>query len=406
MPHDWSIEGPFAANNPTGGAGGFLPAGSGWYRKHFTLPADYARRRVFLDFDGVMANSTVWINGHALGKRPNGYVSFRYELTPYLVFGSGKGNVLAVRADNSAQPASRWYAGAGIYRHVRLIVTDPVHLDHWATVIKTTNVTADQATVQTRSTVVNSSDTLRSVSLQITLLGPEGAPVRTAETPPQTIAPGKSADFQQDIPVEKPQRWDIETPRLYRAVVRARAGGSTLDDETISFGIREFHFDAATGFWVNGRNRKIKGVCLHQDASAFGVAVPLRAWERRLERLRQLGVNAIRTAHNPPAPEFLDLCDQMGFLVMDELFDCWTVAKKPYDYHLNFTEWSRIDTRDTVRRDRNHPSIILYSASNEIRDTPNAALARQILTSLLTVFHENDPTRPVTQALISPQCQP
>jgi beta-galactosidase len=402
VPHDWSIEGPFDKDNPTGGAGGFLPAGVGWYRKHFILPASDKERRVFVEFDGVMANSDVWINGFHLGKRPYGYVSFGYELTGRLNFGAGKPNVLAVRADNSGQPASRWYTGAGIYRHVRLIVTNPVHLEQWGTFITTPKVTAAQAAVRVQSSVVNRTDAPRSVSLHVTLLGPDGRVVQTAETKTQTIAAGKSADFQQDLSVKSPQLWNLESPTLYSAVTRVREKSATLDDLTTEFGIREFRFDAATGFWLNGRNFKIKGVCLHHDASAFGAAVPLRAWERRLETLKSLGVNAIRTAHNPPAPEFLDLTDRMGFLVMDELFDAWTVAKNPYDYHLYFREWSAVDVRDTVRRDRNHPSIIAYSAGNEIHDTPKAELAKGILASLVKTFHEHDPTRPVTQGLFRP----
>jgi beta-galactosidase len=402
VPHDWSIEGPFDKDNPTGGAGGFLPAGTGWYRKHFTLPQGYKDKRIFIEFDGVMANSDVWINGFHLGKRPYGYVSFTYELTGHLNFGDTKPNVLAVRADNSGQPASRWYSGAGIYRHVRLVAANPVHIEHWGTFITTPKVATDQAIVRVQSTVVNQSDAQRSVALQVTLFGPEGRAVQTIETKPQTIAASKSADFQQDFIVKSPQIWALDTPQLYSALTRVREGNATLDDETTRFGIRKFHFDADTGFWLNGRNFKIKGVCLHHDASAFGAAVPLRAWERRLEALRALGVNAIRTAHNPPAPEFLDLTDRMGFLVMDELFDAWTVAKNPYDYHLYFREWSKIDTRDTVRRDRNHPSIIVYSAGNEIHDTPQAELAKQILTSLVATFHENDPSRPVTQGLFRP----
>jgi len=402
VPHDWSIEGPFDKNNPTGGAGGFLPAGVGWYRKHFILPSDYSRRRVFIDFDGVMANSDVWINGFHLGKRPYGYVSFRYELTGHLNFGGNKPNVVAVRADNSGQPASRWYTGAGIYRHVRLVVTDPVHLEHWGTFITTPQVAADKATVRVQSTVVNQSETARNVSLQITLYDSRGRAVGTAETNSRTIAAGQSVDFRRDLLVKAPQIWDIDHPRLYRAVTRVRAGNATIDDETTTLGIREYHFDPATGFWLNGRNFKLKGIALHHDGSAFGAAVPLSVWARRLELLRQLGVNAIRTAHNPPAPEFLDLCDRMGLLVMDEMFDCWTVAKNQYDYHLYFKDWSLIDTRDIVRRDRNHPSIIVYSAGNEIHDTPKAELAKQILTSLVATFHQNDPSRPVTQALFRP----
>lgn len=398
VPHDWSIEGPFDEKNPTGGAGGFLPAGVGWYRKHFVLPPEYAQRRVFVEFDGVMANSDVWINGTHLGKRPYGYVSFRYELTGHLSFGEQRPNVLAVRVDNSGQPASRWYTGAGIYRHVRLVVASPIHLEQWSTFVTTPRV----STVRVRSTVVNQSDAPGEVFLEMGILGPDGRLVRSARTKAQRIPAGKSADFEQEIPVRAPQLWDLEHPVLYRGIIKVRVGRSVVDEEAIPFGIREFRFDAATGFWLNGQNMKIKGVCLHHAASALGAAVPLRAWERRLERLKELGVNAIRTAHNPVAPEFLDLCDRMGFLVMDEMFDAWTVRKVPYDYHLYFKEWSERDTRDTVRRDRNHPSIVIYSAGNEIRDTPKAELARAILISLRDVFHQNDPTRPVSQGLFRP----
>jgi len=401
VPHDWSIEGPFSEKNPAGGAGAFLPAGVGWYRKHFNLSAADARRRVFIEFDGVMANSDVWINGFHLGARPYGYVGFRYELTGHLNFGKVP-NMIAVRADNSRQPASRWYSGAGIYRHVRMVITDPVHIDHWATFVTTPRVDADRATVLVQSTVVNQSDSDREVVLEITLVGPDGRARRTVTTKPQAVAEKGSSDFSQDIEIKNPQRWDIDQPVTYKVLVKVLAGTMTLDQETVSFGIREFHFAAATGFWLNGRNFKIKGVCLHHDGSAFGAAVPLRVWERRLEILRALGVNAIRTAHNPPAPEFLTLCDRMGFLVMDEAFDSWTVAKNPYDYHLYFNEWSKIDTRDMVRRDRNHPSIVVYSAGNEIRDTPNAELAKRILSGFLEVFHQSDPTRPVSQGLFRP----
>jgi len=395
VPHDWAIEGPFDPQSPTGQAGGFLPGGIGWYRKHFTLTPAAAARHVFVQFDGVMANSDVWINGFHLGKRPYGYVSFEYELTGHVKAGD---NVLAVRADNASQPASRWYAGAGIYRHVRLIEKDAVHLGHWGTFV----TTPDTRTVRVASTVLNQSPAPRSVTLEIAIAGPGGKTVKTVETAAQTVAPGQAAAFAQDIAIAMPELWSIERPALYRAIVKVRAAKTVLDEEAVTFGIREFHFDPATGFWLNGKNFKIKGECLHGDAGALGTAVPMRAWERRLEVLKQLGVNAIRTAHNPPAPEFLDLCDRMGFLVMDEMFDCWTVAKNPYDYHLYFREWSKIDTRDTVRRDRNHPSIILYSAGNEIHDTPKADLAKEILAGLVEVFHQNDPTRPVTQALFRP----
>ena len=397
LPHDWAIEGPFDEKNPAGQGGAYLPGGVGWYRKHFKLPASDARRRVFIDFDGVMANSDVWINGSHLGKRPYGYVSFRYELTGHVNFGA-KPNVLAVRADNAQQPASRWYSGAGIYRHVRLVTADPVHIAHWSTFVTTPKTTL----AHVASVVENQSDVARNIAIEIALIAPDGSTAATATTAAQSVAAGKEAAFEQDVALPAPDLWDLDHPVLYRAVLRVRDGKHMLDEESVAFGIREYHFDPATGFWLNGRNFKIKGVCLHGDAGGLGVAVPLAAWERRLAALRTLGVNAVRTAHNPPAPEFLELCDRMGFLVMDEMFDCWTVAKNPYDYHVYFREWSRTDTRDTVMRDRNHPSIILYSAGNEIHDTPNAALAKDILSGLVSVFHAADATRPVTQALFRP----
>ena len=402
VPHDWSIEGAFDEKNTTGGAGGFLPSGVGWYRKHFSLPAADQNRLVFIEFDGVMANSDVWINGFHLGKRPYGYVSFGYELTGHLNFGRDKTNVLAVRADNSPQPASRWYTGAGIYRHVWMIVTDRIHIEQWGTFVTTPQVSADKATVHIESTIVNQSTSPRDIVLQVTIIDPDGRAIQTADTKPQSIAAGKSFRFDQDIAVNKPRLWELDHPVLYSAIARVRDSSSVIDSETESFGIRESRFDADTGYWLNDKNIKIKGVCIHHDASAFGAAVPIGVWKRRLETLRTLGVNAIRTAHNPPAPEFLDLCDRMGFLVMDELFDCWTVAKNPYDYHLYFNEWSKIDARDTVRRDRNHPSIILYSVGNEIHDTPKPEIAKPILAGLVPVFHESDPSRPVTQALFRP----
>jgi beta-galactosidase len=401
LPHDWSIEGSFAKSNPTGGPGAFLPSGIAWYRKHFSLPEHLAGRRVFIQFDGVMANSDVWINGFQLGHRPYGYVGFEYELSGHLNFGSGD-NVLAVRTDTLAQPASRYYSGAGIYRHVRLVVTDPIHIPEWGIFVTVPQVSSKQATTHIQCTITNQSAAPREISLQTSLFDPAGKEAATASTAARVLAPGNSVHFDQDILVSKPQLWDLDQPVLYHARVTVRSSGTALDQDTACFGIRDARFEAATGFWLNGKNLKIKGVCLHQDASAFGIAVPNAVWRQRLQALRNLGANAIRVSHNPPDPAFLDLCDQMGFLVMDEMFDCWTVGKTAYDYHIYFNEWSLIDTRDTVRRDRNHPSIILYSAGNEIHDTSNAGLSNKILAGLVRTFHENDPSRPVTQALFRP----
>lgn len=403
VPHDWSIEGPFSETNKTGGAGAFLPSGIGWYRKSFSLPAVAAADRVFVEFDGVMANSDVWINGFQLGHRPYGYVSFGYELTKHLTFGPGKTNVIAVRADTSQQPASRWYTGAGIYRHVRLLVVNPVHFERWGNFITAApNLKNGTAIVQCASTVTNQSGAAREISVEMKLLAPDGKTVGVASTASQTLAPGASTVFHAELSVADAKLWNLEKPYLYQAVISVRAADKILDDETIRFGIRQFEFRSDTGFWLNGKNFKIKGVCLHHDGSAFGAAVPLDVWERRLATLKTLGVNAVRTAHNPVAPEFLDLCDQMGVLVMDEFFDCWTVGKNRYDYHLFFGEWSKRDLRDSIQCDRNHPSIIIYSVGNEIHDTPQEELAKRILKGLVDVCHETDPTRPVTQALFRP----
>ncbi|MDR3458388.1 MAG: glycoside hydrolase family 2 TIM barrel-domain containing protein [Verrucomicrobiae bacterium] len=404
LPHDWSIEGPFAETNQTGGAGAFLPSGIGWYRKHFSLPQSDAGRSVAIGFDGVMQNSDVWINGFHLGHRPFGYVSFNYALTGHLNFGGD--NVIAVRCDTSAQPASRWYSGAGIYRHVRLTVTDPVHLTEHGVFISTPEVTAAKATVRIQTLVTNEDAVIHEVKIRTTLLSPNGKTVATIESD-LDLTNGTAETVSQQISFPKPQLWNLDDPKLYHAVSeiisdQAVSAGVVLDDATNNFGIRDARFTSDRGFVLNGKKVVLYGVCLHHDGGAFGAAVPLAIWEQRLKALRSLGANAIRTAHNPPAPEFLNLCDHMGFLVMDELFDCWTVAKNPYDYHLYFNDWSPIDAADSVRRDRNHPSVVLYSVGNEIHDTPNADLAIPILRGLVAVCHTNDPTRPVTQALFRP----
>ena len=401
VPHDWAIGGPFDATNPSGGAGAFAPAGVGWYRKHFALPEVDTKKRVFIEFDGVMANSDVWVNGYLLGHRPNGYVSFRYELTGHLKFGKEE-NVIAVRADNSKQPSSRFYEGAGIYRHVRLLVMNPVHVAQWSTFVSATDVSAAAAKVTVETAVFNQSEAAADVALRATILDPAGKVVAVGNLPATSLGALQQETLKFAIPVKQPDRWDIDHPVLYRTKVEALVGSKVVDADDVSFGIRDAHFEPATGFWLNGRNVKIKGVALHSDAASLGMAAPLGAWEHRLAAMRALGANAIRTAHNPVAPEFLDLCDRMGFLVMDEMFDVWTVAKNKYDYHLDFMQWYLKDTADTVRRDRNHPSVILWSAGNEIHDTPNAELAKSILGPLVATFHENDPTRPVTQALFRP----
>ena len=401
-PHDWSIGGPVREDAPSRGAGGFFPTGIAWYRKTLTLPKLDPTRRTYIAFDGIMANSDVYCNDELLGHRPYGYVSFNYDLTPHLHAGK---NIIAVRVDDSQQPASRWYPGAGINRHVRLITTSAIHIAPWGTFVTTPKATAESATIHVRVTVTNETDHQASISIAPELISPTGVHLTTEQifhSKPTTIPPHESVDLNVETNLSHPDRWDFGHGALYTLNARLLENNKPIDNEVVPFGIREFHFDPDQGFFLNGVHHKIYGVALHTDAGALGTAVPLAAWRRRLTALRALGVNAIRTAHNSPAPEFLDLADRMGFLVMDEMFDCWTVAKNPYDYHLYFKEWSLRDTADTVKRDRNHPSIILWSAGNEIHDTPKPDIAIPILKSLVDTFHANDPTRPVTQALFRP----
>ena len=403
VPHDWSIEGTYDNLNPTGHGGGYLPAGIGWYRKNFQVNAADVNRKFRIEFDGVMANSDVWINGFHLGKRPNGYISFSYDLSGHLKFGKGETNTLSVRVDNSLQPASRYYTGAGINRHVNLIVTDPIHIDQWGVYVSTSEVTEKNAKVILQTKICNESMTANSIVLETTILDTSGKIVKTVESK-QTVLAGKSIETNQSLNIEKPQLWEVDRPYLYKAITKIKLGKNTLDEQTTVFGIRSSKFEAATGYWLNGKNIKIKGVCLHQDGGALGTAVPLRAWERRLELLKEMGVNAIRTAHNPVASEFLDLCDRMGFLVMEETFDTWNAAKPGSEngYNLYFKDWWERDTRDIVLRDRNHPSIIIYSIGNEIRDNLNDSTGFKKYKLQQDLVHQLDPGRPVTMALFRP----
>jgi beta-galactosidase len=403
VPHDWSIEGPYDKENPTSRGGGYLPAGIGWYRKSFTVSGSDSKRKIFIEFDGVMANSDVWINGFHLGKRPYGYISFSYDLTGHLKFGKDGPNILSVRADNSDQPASRYYTGAGIYRHVRLVITNPVHLKQWGVYISASQINDKKAVINLQSQVINESPTANSIVLETTVFDPSGKMVKSSQSK-QPVPSGKSVTINQSLGISGPQLWDIDHPNLYKAITRIISAKNTIDEQTNFFGIRDSKFIASSGYWLNGRNIKIKGVCLHHDGGAFGSAVPLRAWERRLELLKEAGVNAIRTAHNPVAPEFLDLCDRMGLLVMDETFDTWTAAKPNGEkgYNRYFTQWWEKDTRDMVLRDRNHPSIIIYSVGNEIRDNLNDSAGFKKYKDQQDLIHRTDPGRPVTMALFRP----
>ncbi|WP_426061769.1 beta-galactosidase GalB [Hymenobacter sp. B1770] len=395
LPHDWSIEGKFDEKNPAKPEGGGLPTGIGWYRKTFTLPARKGRS-VFIEFDGVYQHSEVWLNGHSLGKRPNGYISFRYELTRYLQ-PAGQPNVLAVRVDNSAQPNSRWYTGSGIYRNVRLVTTLPVAVDHWGTFVTTPKVSAQAATVSVQTTLRNTSGQRQTVRLVTSILDASGRKV--AETTASAVAvTGTTASTTQQLSLQHPVLWSPAKPYLYRVVTEVRRGPTLEDRYETPLGVRSFQFDAASGFSLNGAPLRILGVCQHHDLGALGAAVNTRAMERQLELLKTMGCNAIRTAHNPPATEFLDLCDKMGFLVMDEAFDMWQKKKNGQDYHLDFKQWHQRDLEDQIRRDRNHPSVFIWSIGNEIREQFDSTGVR--LTKELTATVKRlDPTRPVTSAL-------
>ncbi|WP_443751042.1 glycoside hydrolase family 2 protein [Asticcacaulis solisilvae] len=399
LPHDWEIAGPFDQTAPATGSGAWLPTGVAWYRKHLALSPSDAGKRIFIEFDGVMERSGVWINGMHLGYRPSGYASFRYELTPFLKAGD---NVISVRADTSSQPASRWYAGGGIYRHVRLMTTGDIHADTYGNAV-TTQVGAGTAAVHIESSVVNQGKADRTAHLEVEVVGPDGKTLTTIKAGALALPAGRTTTLTADGTLVNPRLWSLDDPALNTARIKVVAdNGEVLDDNTVTFGVRDMQFKADSGFWLNGRNIKLKGVAIHADGGAFGMAVPLDVYARRLATLKSLGVNAIRTAHHPFSPEFLDLCDRMGFVVMGEAFDQWTVAKNPQDYHLFFTDWSSMDARDFVRRDRNHPSIAIWSMGNEIHDTPYPLVAKSIIARLKDVFHAEDPSRPVTMALFRP----
>lgn len=391
LPHDWSIEGAPQQDAPGGGRVGFFPSGIGWYRKEFRFPAGTPGRVAWLEFDGVYMNSDVWINGVHVGKRPYGYASFAYDITRHLVRGV---NVVAVRVDNSRQPNSRWYTGSGIYRHVWLTLADPLHVGHWGTYVTTPRADSAGADVVVRTRVENSSRTARGGVLRSVIVDSSGRVVARSESP-FSLAAGQTTELEQRVSMASPRLWSVEAPNLYAMRSEVQEGTRTADVVTTIFGIRSIAYDANRGFLLNGRRLKMLGVNLHHDAGALGAAVPERVWERRLELLRAMGVNAIRTSHNPPAPEFLDLCDRMGFLVMDEAFDEWTIGKVDEGYHKYFGEWFERDVRDFVHRDRNHPSVMLWSAGNEIGEqtTPDGV---EVLRRLLDIFHREDPSRPVT----------
>ena len=385
LPHDWSIEGPFVKKGGGGKSGGYLPLGIGWYRKPFALPAKHKGQKVFVQFDGIYKDSDVWINGQHLGKRSNGYVSFQYDLTPHLNWGGS--NVLAVRVDN-VKANCRWYSGSGIYRHVWLTITDPLHVGHWGTYVTTPNVSAEEATVRIQTLIRNEHAEARPCTLKTTVLDPAGKVVTTAEAT-QTVPAGGTHEFSQDLTVPRPARWSVKSPHLYTAATTVTTGDKTVDTYSTPFGIRDVVWDPDRGLLINGQSQLLKGVCIHHDLGALGAAFHEKAMARRLKALKSIGCNAIRTAHNPPAPQLLDLCDRMGFLVIDEAFDKWGSGRSPW-----VKSWQK-DLRSMLRRDRNHPSVILWSVGNEVSEQTSDDGPKKL--KMLTEFvHKEEPSRKVT----------
>ena len=397
LPHDWSIEGEFSEKAPSGTGGGALPGGLGWYRKTFTIPATAKGKLILIEFDGVYRNSELWINGHYLGKRPYGYSTFEYELTPYLVYGA-KPNVIAVKVDNSQQPNSRWYSGSGIYRNVWLTTLDQVHIEHWGTYVTTPDVNSKSATVVFKTQVKNGSKSPVPVNLTTIIQDATGREV--ARHTQKSVAPkDQHTTSSQTLKVTAPVLWSDERPYLYKVVSQLDQGGRIVDQYETPLGIRTFRFDVEKGFFLNGKPLKIRGVCNHHDLGSLGAAVNPRAIERQLEMLKAMGVNGIRTSHNPPAPELLDLSDKMGFIVMDEAFDVWKIQKTKYDYHLDWDDWHKRDLEDMVLRDRNHPSIFIWSIGNEVMEQWNNNPSGGTITRELTaIVRKLDSTRPVTSA--------
>jgi beta-galactosidase len=395
LPHDWSIEGKFDEKSPAGYSGGALNGGLGWYKKSFKITLENKEKITSIIFDGVYKNSQVWINGHHLGKRPNGYIGFQYDLSPYLNYGD-KNNEIIVKVDNSKQPNSRWYSGSGIFRNVWLQTTDKLSVEQWGTYITTPKVTSESASVKLETTIKNQNSVSKNAIVTTTIFKNDSKV--TSVTQNISIASNANQVLNQDIIVKNPILWSVDKPEQYTAVTTISVESKIVDEYKTSFGIRSFKFDLNKGFLLNGKQVKIKGVCMHHDLGPLGSAINTRAIERQLEILKGMGVNGIRTSHNPPAPELLDLCDKMGFIVMDEAFDMWKKAKTKYDYSLDWDQWHVKDLQDQILRDRNHPSIFMWSIGNEIPEQwsdEGSVIAKE----LSGIVKKLDTTRLVTAAM-------
>lgn len=427
VPHDWSIEdlpprtkggsagtviddavagvafvGPFSPDSAGGPSTGHMVGGTGWYRKHFTLPAAAAARVVSILFDGIYMDSDVWLNGHHLGNHPYGYTSFAYDLTPFLK-PAGEENVLSVRVRNVGK-TSRWYSGSGIYRHVTLTETAPLHIAQWGISVTTPQVTKTEATVHIVATVDNAGSNDAPVFIRVELLGPPGRILKADEVSAPMAAAGRQ-EIPLDLVVKSPPLWSPDTPQVCQAETEIRVAGILVDRTTTSFGIRELKYSAENGFTLNGVPTKLRGACLHHDNGPLGAAAIDRAEARRVELMKAQGFNAIRTSHNPPSPAFLDACDRLGVLVLEEAFDCWATSKNPDDYGKYFNDWWQRDLDAMVLRDRNHPCVILWSIGNELPERADERGYR-IEKILSGEVHRLDPTRPVTEAIFEFVDQP
>jgi beta-galactosidase len=412
LPHDWMIEGPpgkdpaamdgpFDEKSPGGAGNGYLDGGIGWYRKTFTIPADDKGKHIAIDFDGIYMNSHVWINGHDLGIHPYGYTSFEYDLTPYLKYGDGK-NEIAVRAE-VIQPCSRFYSGAGIYRNVWLVTTNAVHVDHWGTYV-VSEVKDNTARVTARIKVSNHGQDNAAFKVVSEIQDPQGKTVAVQDEVSKgtlTISAGAVSENFEKFTIPNPNLWSVENPVLYRLITDVTINDKVADHYETHFGIRTIEFTVDDGFHLNGKRVQLNGVCDHHDLGCLGAAINTRAIQRQLEILKSFGVNAIRTSHYPPAPELLDLCDQMGFVVMDEAFDEWKHSKTRYGYGQFFDDWSERDILSMVDRDRNHPSVVMWSIGNEINEQ-GAKNGGEMATRLADFVKKEDPTRPTVSAMSNP----
>ncbi|WP_067841205.1 glycoside hydrolase family 2 TIM barrel-domain containing protein [Amphibacillus sediminis] len=441
LPHDWSVEEPFSKEHSSGT--GYLPGGTGWYRNNFTFPQERKNSRVYLTFNGVYNNAQVWCNSYYLGKRPYGYSTFSYDITDFVY--DRQENTIAVRVDHKQTADSRWYTGSGIYRNVYVTVTNAIHIDQYGVFSKTIAADETRATIEVDVAYLNESSDQANIEI-VNCIKDFSGDVHGQVSTLEEIEPGKRSKLSQTLTIEEPKLWSPDCPALYRLETLLIQDGVIIDCLHTTIGIRTFAFSAKEGFFLNGENIKMKGVCVHHDAGGLGAAVPKKVWQRRLKLLKEMGCNAIRMSHNPPDPPLLDLCDELGFLVIDEAFDEWEGVKnkwskghnvyppKHYGYYEEFPQWGEIDLKDMVLRDRNHPSIVMWSIGNEIDypndpychpyfktmtgnndknkpaeerkydpTKPNAERLVKISKRLVGYVKEVDPTRPVTAALAFPE---